>query len=134
MSTPDDLHDALLQLHEPPAPESLWPRLKTLRRRQVRRRRMAAALASTGLVAALFMVLPRPDMAPEHPAFAPLAATGPAIDDGVDPQVHAIDRALQVAYENGASDLELAPMWEARHALIAQRQASRSHAGDLNDI
>ncbi|NDK39180.1 hypothetical protein DT603_10035 [Pseudoxanthomonas gei] len=33
-------------------------------------------------------------------------------------QLEALDRALQTAYDRGASDAEIAPMWVARNALL----------------
>ena len=133
MNTPDEIHRALQALQDPPAPESLWPQVRMRRQRQVRRRRMATALASTGLAAALFVVLLKPETVPQQPPAFQQTAMAPASDD-VDPQVRAIDRALQAAYEEGASDAELAPMWEARQALLAQHPAPGRDAGDINDI
>ena len=50
--------------------------------------------------------------------------------DHEDPRVE----ALQAAYDRGASDNEVAPMWEARHALLAGTASARGHASDINDI
>ena len=42
--------------------------------------------------------------------------------------------ALQTAYERGASDDEVAPLWEARRALLVQHHAPRDGASNVNDI
>lgn len=134
MNTPDDIHHALQALHEPLPPASLWTQVRAARQRQLRRRRSLAASVSTGLVLALCVVMLRPWTPPQpSPQTATQAVTDPA-GRHVDERVRALDRALQAAYDRGASDAEVAPMWEARHALLASTHAPRGCAGDINDI
>lgn len=115
MNTPDRFHELLQSLPEPPEP-GLWPRVLAARRRQRRQRRVVAGVASFG-VAALLAVALWPGVQ------APPAVDTPAIVQAtpdVDEQLRALDRALQTAYDRGASDDELAPLWEVRQALAAQ--------------
>jgi len=134
MNTSDGLRHALEELHDPPAPEALWPRLRARRRRQLRSRRAITALASTGLAAALFVVLVRPGTVPAPAIVTRAPSMHASSADDMDARVRAIDRALQAAYDRGASDTEIAPMWEARHALLAGNDTPRGHATDINDI
>lgn len=132
--TPEGIRQALGHMPEPVPPDSLWPRLLLRRRRQVRRRRVLAGLASTGMVAAFIALLARPGWIPEP---TPPPATPPAqvaAGNQLDAQLRAIDRALQVAYDRGASDSEVAPMWEARQDLLAANGSARVRATDANEI
>lgn len=116
MNTPDRFHELLQSLPEPPEP-GLWPRVLAARRRQRRRRRRVVAGAASFGVAALLAVALWPGVQ------APPAVDTPAIVQAtpdVDEQLRALDRALQTAYDRGASDDELAPLWEVRQALAAQ--------------
>lgn len=119
MHTPDPLHQHLQALAQPPPPEALWPRLLQRRRAQVRRRRVLAGAASTGL-ALLLGVMAWPDPAPAPHATLKASATITHAPADIDDSVRALDRALQAAYDRGASDAEIAPMWEARDALVAR--------------
>ncbi|WP_028916123.1 hypothetical protein [Pseudoxanthomonas sp. J35] len=116
MTPPDRLHELLQSLPEPPEPD-LWPRVLAARRRQRRQRRVVAGAASFGL-AALLVVALWPRLQPPQPAVDAPAIVQATPD--VDAQLRALDRALQVAYDRGASDDELAPLWEVRQALAAQ--------------
>lgn len=130
MNSPDPLHRLLESMPEPPPPDTLWPRLREQRRRQVRRRRLAGGLASTALVAVLLVAgWPQPPAAPGTGGAAPAVAR---IDR--DEQVRALDHALQAAYDRGASDQEVAPLWDARAALLASLDAPRGSNADVNDI
>lgn len=130
MNSPDPLHRLLESMSEPPPPDSLWPRLRERRRRQVRRRRLAGGLASTALVAVL-LVAGWPQQ-PAAPGTSGAASTVTRIDRGE--QVRALDHALQAAYDRGASDQEVAPLWDARAALLAGLDTPRGSAADVNDI
>ena len=55
-------------------------------------------------------------------------------DPPVAAQVRALDHALQVAYDRGASDSEVAPLWEARQALLAGNDDLRDGPSNPNDI
>jgi hypothetical protein len=50
--------------------------------------------------------------------------THPATTTSPDTSVQAIDRALQAAYARGASDEEVAPLWEIRQRMIVKQPAS----------
>lgn len=115
MNTPDRFHELLQSLPEPPEPD-LWPRVLAARRRQRHRRRVVAGAASFG-VAALLAVALWPGVPAPPPVDAPAIVRA---TPGVDEQLRALDRALQTAYDRGASDDELAPLWEVRQALAAQ--------------
>ena len=117
---PDDLHEYLRTLPDAKAPGGLWPRLLERRRQQRRRRRTALAAASGTLALVLAVALWTPTV--QEPARAV------ADDIELREQLHALDRALQAAYDRGASDAEVEPMWEARDALLAGNDvASRAH-------
>jgi hypothetical protein len=132
--TPEGIRQALGHMPEPVPPDSLWPRLLLRRRRQVRRRRVVAGLASTGMVAAFVALLARPGWTPEPPPPPVAQPVRAAAGHQLDAQVRAIDRALQVAYVRGASDSEVAPMWEARRHLLAALGNPRVRATDANEI
>lgn len=114
----------------PPAME-LWPRLELAHRRRVRRLQLsvgsaAALLLCVALVPLLVDTVDRPARA-SLAAGAPEAAGAPlqVLDQDTVEQIRALDRALQAAYDEGASDDELEPIWKARRALLP-RQASIS--------
>lgn len=132
MNTPEErLKRRLVSLPPvPPAPH-LWPRLEQARRHRVGRLKLLAGSAATLLLCVTLLPLlgdmvDRPARAsfsaraPE-PAVAPL----PVLDQDTVEQIRALDRALQAAYDEGASDDELEPIWKARRALLP-RQASIS--------
>src|SRR5690606_2956841 len=84
------------------------------------RRRAVLAAASGTLALVLAVALWTPTV--QEPARAV------ADDIELREQLHALDRALQAAYDRGASDAEVEPMWEARDALLAGNDvASRAH-------
>ena len=120
-----DSHDALRErlqaLPEVPLPETLWPRVEAARRRKIRRRKLGGGIAATLLVATMTM-----------PLLAPMWSGAPALQQhgqriarqlghgpDVQAELRALDSALQAAYDRGASDAEIAPMWVARDALLA---------------
>ena len=131
MNDPEQLQRLLESMPEAPVPDSLWPRVREQRRRQLRRRRIGTGLASTAL-AALLLVSAWPD----RPTRSPGPAAQPPVlaGHGTDERVRALDQALQTAYERGASDDEVAPLWEARRALLVQHHAPRDGASNVNDI
>ena len=49
----------------------------------------------------------------------PMATQPVRSEQDVSAELRAIDRALQAAYDRGASDAEIAPMWVARNLLLA---------------
>ena len=134
MTMPDDLRQALDALPDPPPPEALWERLRTRRRSQVRRRRAATGLASGALVVALAVALLPPSAPPSSAPVAQGPVPAAKAPEAVDDRLRALDRALQAGYDRGATDAELAPMWEARHALLAHGDTPRGHPAHINDI
>ena len=131
MNDPDQLQRLLESMPEAPVPDSLWPRVREQRRRQLRRRRIGTGLASTALAALLLVSAwpDRPTRSPGPAAHPPVLAV-----HGTDERVRALDQALQTAYERGASDDEVAPLWEARRALLVQHHAPRDGASNVNEI
>lgn len=109
-------------LPEPALPEALQQRLQ----RSLHRRRRRVRMAVAGGIAAVAAVAIFPLLPPwqDHAAPASMAHV-PAVEPGKDRmgQLHALDRALQAAYDRGASDDEIAPLWEARRALTARAAA-----------
>lgn len=107
----DPIQEHLRALPDAPLPETLWPRLQQRQRERVIRRRRAATGA--GLVAVVLGVaLSLSSMTPLHVPF-PNPANPPVA------RLQAVDRALQTAYANGASDEELAPLWDMRERLLS---------------
>lgn len=115
-----ELHD----LPEVPLPDALWLRVETGRRQKMRRRKLVTGIASLALVALMATPLLAPlftgtGIAPGEP----LASHQPARDgQDVHAELRAIDRALQAAYDRGATDAEIAPMWVVRNTLLADKQ------------
>ncbi len=95
---------------EAPSP-ALWERLDSAYRaefvRRPRRRMVPLALAACALFAA--------------PALWLLTRPSEVSVDVVTLRIEAIDRALQRAYLEGASDAELEALWRRREALIEAR-------------
>lgn len=109
-------------LPEPALPDALQQRLQQSLHRRRRRLRLAIAGGAAAVVAvAIFPLLP-PWQEPPTPA--PMTHV-PPVEPGNTrmSQLHALDRALQAAYDRGASDDEIAPLWEARRALTASAAA-----------
>lgn len=115
----------LESLGEPALPEHLWQRVDGARRHRMRRRVGAVTASAAVAVLAFALVLPggMPDQA-EGPLLAeeiPGAAVRPVGGDDADRirTVHAIDRALQAAYDRNAGDDEIEPLWRARQAFVS---------------
>lgn len=122
------LRQELHALPEIPLPDALWRRVEAGRRRKLRRRKLGtgiAALALAVLVATPLLVslLTGPDAERGEMPVAYQPANGPR---DIQADLHALDRALQAAYDRGASDAEVAPMWVAREALLAGTQSTRA--------
>ena len=115
--TTDPLQRQLDALPPPPLPSTLWPRLAARRRRQVVARRAGMAMA-LGLLAVGPLTLLWQGREARLPATAATVAATPAdAAPAPDAAVATIDHALQNAYARGASDDEVAPLWEARQRL-----------------
>lgn len=115
-----ELHD----LPEIPLPDALWQRVEAGRRLKIRRRKLFASTASLALVTVMAMPLLVPLFtATDVIQSEPLAAHQPIrSEQDVHSELRAIDRALQAAYDRGASDAEIAPMWVVRNTLLADSQ------------
>jgi len=112
-----ELHD----LPEVPLPDALWQRVEAGRRLKIRRRKLFTGIASLALLAVMATPLLAPLLTDTDVLRSePLAAHQPArSEQDVHADLRAIDRALQAAYDRGASDAEIAPMWVARNMLLA---------------
>lgn len=123
MTMPMNDHDPLLRrqlraLPDPAAPAGLRERVLA-----AHGRRRLAIHGATGVAAAVVAValilpaLPSIDPAPSGAQHA--AAPAPSRSNEVAARLRAIDRALQAAYERGASDDEIAPLWRVRESLMS---------------
>lgn len=118
--TPDPVRQHLQSLPEPPLSDELWLRLSARHQRRANHRRVlrGAALALVLGVGAFWLApwTPSGESGPSR--------THPATTTSPDTSVQAIDRALQAAYARGASDEEVAPLWEIRQRMIVEQPAS----------
>ena len=128
------LREELHALPEVPLPDALWQRVEAGRRQKMRRRKLGAGIAALALVAVMATPLLSAD-AHWHPMSAQgerWIAHQPANGKrDIQAELRALDQALQAAYDRGASDAEIAPMWVAREAVLAGiRVQSRSARRD----
>ena len=83
---------------------------------------LAIGVLAVGPLALLWPAQDAP--APHAPATAAAPRTAPEITPGnAADALPAIDQALQNAYARGASDDEIAPLWEVRQRLARQTRA-----------
>ena len=122
------MREELQALPEIPLPDALWQRVDSGRRQKLRRRKLVAGIASLALVAVMATPLLAPLLADvDAEQDDPLVAHQPANDrHDTQADLHVLDHALQAAYDRGASDAEIAPMWVAREALLAGIQPARA--------
>lgn len=118
------VRDELHALPEIPLPDALWQRVDSGRRQKMRRRKAFVGVASLALVAVMAVPLLAPQFIGEDVARSESMAVHQAVhsEQDVYAELRAIDRALQAAYDRGASDAEIAPMWVARNILLADSQ------------
>ena len=117
----------LERLPEAELPAALWSRVESGRKKQVVRRRVGLGIASLALVSTLFlpMIFPLVTSRDDPLPASPLATHSPARSaEEIQADVQAVDRALQAAYDRGADDAEIAPMWVIRDALLASIKTS----------
>lgn len=120
----------LHELPEVPLPDALWHRVDSGRRRKMRRRKLFTGTASLAIVTVMAIPLLVPlftaaDAIHGEPQAAHHTARG---GQDLHAELRAIDHALQAAYDRGASDAEIAPMWVARETLLAGIQSTRAEA------
>ena len=117
---PDDIMQRMRQAPDVPPSDGLWPRLLTERARRARRQRgIAGSVSAVFLVLMIFIARP-PFVGPHETRGVATRSEEPAADLQAD--VRALDQALQAAYNRGASDSEVAPMWETRRELVAKME------------
>lgn len=109
----DPVLEQLRSLPEPPLSEEVWHRLDRRRRRRkvLRRGGVAVALASAFAFLGFF---PGKESLVPAPERVPALAVAAGVHSG---SLQAVDRALQAAYVRGASDEEVAPLWEVRRQM-----------------
>lgn len=120
------LRQRLQALPEIPLPDDLWLSVDSGRRQKMRRRKLGTGIASLALVAVMTTPLLVPLFTDTYAGRGePLVAYQPT-NHGQDIQgdLRALDQALQAAYDRGANDAEIAPMWVARDALLASLQSA----------
>ncbi len=122
----DRLQHHLGALPEPPLPAALWPRVARARRRQLARRRIALGGGVAALLAVLVLPGRLPGPGPLEGADAAIAAahTMPPRAAAADPdaRLRILDRELQAAYHRGSGEAEIAQLWQARAALLRERE------------
>ena len=123
-------HRYMRDLPEPALPDTVWQRVEAGRRLRMQRRKFGLGAVATALLAALstplFMgMLGGGDPLPvaHRVAHEPLRS-----EQDLQAELRALDHALQVAYERGASDAEVAPMWVARNALLSRPHSRQSRS------
>lgn len=128
MIEPTRVREQLHALPEIPLPDALWRRVDAKRRRKLRHRKLGVGIAALALAAVMAAPLLIPMFAgADRAQNEPIAAHPPMrAERDVQAELRALDHALQAAYDRGASDAEIAPMWVARDALLAGLQSSNS--------
>lgn len=131
MNTPEErLRRQLEALPEPPLPETLWRALHAQHRSRVRTHRLAL-VGSVG-VAGLLALSPllQPDGGRDQPVVsAPVAAPRIHTTAAMSP-LRVVDAAIQNAYDEGASDDEIQPLWEARQRLMTLQATQYQYKPD----
>ena len=128
MIEPAQVHEQLHALPEVPLPDALWRRVDAKRRQKLQRRKLGTGIAALALAAVMAAPLLIPmfagaDRAPNERIAAHLPMRG---ERDAQAELRALDHALQAAYDRGASDAEIAPMWVARDALLVGIQSGNS--------
>lgn len=128
MTEPTRVHEQLHALPEIPLPDALWRRVDAKRRQKLRRRKLGVGIATLALAAVMAAPLLIPmfagtDRVPNERIAAHLPMRA---ERDVQAELRALDHALQAAYDRGASDAEIAPMWVARDALLVGIQSGNS--------
>ncbi|MCB1567651.1 MAG: hypothetical protein KDI69_02380 [Xanthomonadales bacterium] len=109
----NDIRDLLETLPDAPLPDTLLPRLQQRHRRRRALNRVQAVAAVLVVGFGLWTLIPRDvPLQVRTPAVIAQNLASPA-------EIEVVDRALQAAYAEGASNDELAPLWALRGRLIA---------------
>ncbi|MCQ4167041.1 hypothetical protein [Tahibacter harae] len=129
-------------------PPQLWARIEAAHARRRQQRRLTYWSAAAGVVlavAGLVAVVAPP--APARPSallqlerqsqeleqvYAGLAQPFSPLESEV--ELHAIETALQQAYDRGAAAEELAPLWEQRNAVLSSLIALSADGAQLTRI
>jgi len=115
----DDIMQRMRRAPEVPPADALWPRLLAEQARRTRRRRAIAGISASAMALVLMVFMARPlFVEPHETGMVAVQPQEPPADLQAD--VRALDQALQAAYNRGASDSEVAPMWETRRTLVAK--------------
>jgi hypothetical protein len=120
------MREHLDALPDVPLPESLWQRVDAQRRKKILRRKLGMSAATLALVG----VLAIPSSFDSHVdgRYEVAAVPSVSLQPDIQADVQAIDYALQAAYDRGASDAEIAPMWVARDTLLASTRPASTPA------
>lgn len=124
----NDVREQLRALPEAPLPDSLWLRVEAGRRKKVRRRKLGVRIASLSLVAVIAVPLLLFDSTRMMKDKQTVALQPVRVQQDIRAEVRALDLALQAAYDRGASDAEIAPMWVARDALLSSHRSASATA------
>lgn len=117
-----ELRERLHALPEIALPDTLWQRVEVGRKRKIRRRKLGGGIAALMLAVAMMVPLLAPIGTPL------MQGEQGIVQHDVQAELRALDQALQAAYNRGASDAEIAPMWVARDALVAGIRSGNSPA------
>ncbi len=128
MIEPTRMHEQLRDLPEIPLPDGLWQRVDAKRRQKLQRRKLSAGIAALALAAVMATPLLTPMFAGADRVSGEQIAAHSSLrgEHDVQAELRALDHALQAAYDRGASDAEIAPMWVARDALLVGIQSGDS--------
>lgn len=131
-------------------PPQLWARIEAAHARRLRQRRVtrwSAAAAVVLGIAGLVAVTPPPPPPSARPSalvqlerqsqeleqvYAGLAQPFSPLESEV--ELHAIETALQQAYDRGAAAEELAPLWQQRNAVLSSLIALSADGAQLTRI
>lgn len=113
------------ELPDIPLPDALWQRVEAGRRQKMRRRKLGTGIATLALVAVMATPLFMPLFTGADAGRGePLVAHQSTDRGDIQNDLRVLDQALQAAYDRGADDAEIAPMWVARNALLASLQSA----------
>ena len=120
---PTELRERLHALPEVALPDTLWQRVEAGRKRKIRRRKLGGGIAALMLVGVMAAPLLSPMLTGTQVTQGDEQGIAQRPTDGgqanLQAELRALDQALQAAYDRGASDAEIAPMWVTRDAVFA---------------